>query len=408
MSAKVAIIGAGISGLVAATELEKQGYKPVLFEKSAQIGGRLKTDVVNGIPLDHGFQVLLTAYPAVSKYLSLNELRLRRFLPGANICSNGKMFQIGDITRNYQFLLSTLSAPIGNFSDKVGMARLAVDMKKKSVESIFEEKEQSTLHFLQEYGFSEKIINTFFRPFFGGVFLENELNTSSRKFLFTYKMFAEGFAAIPEKGMQEIPNQLAQKLSKTTMQLATEIVENNKAELVLANGEVHEFDFVVNATNFDLAKPEKATKTTDWHGSESLYFETSSSSFGKPIIALLAGGGDLVNNLHFVSDLLPAAGHKNILCVTILKKHRLGEEELIKQVKEELRSHFSIEAGSLMRHFKIPASLPVLNQNRYKPQPESMWVDDHTVWAGDSSCNASINGAIEAGAAAAQAIMGRN
>ena len=64
------IIGAGISGLIAALELEKNGCHPTIIEASDSVGGRVKTDVIEGYQLDHGFQVLLTSYPAAQKYLN--------------------------------------------------------------------------------------------------------------------------------------------------------------------------------------------------------------------------------------------------------------------------------------------------------------------------------------------------
>ncbi len=54
------IIGAGISGLIAATVLEQNGFHPVIIEATERVGGRVKTDIIDGYQLDHGFQVLLT------------------------------------------------------------------------------------------------------------------------------------------------------------------------------------------------------------------------------------------------------------------------------------------------------------------------------------------------------------
>ena len=90
---KIHIVGAGVSGLIAATVLEKNGYAPVIIEATDRVGGRVKTDIVNGYQLDHGFQVLLTAYPAAQKYLDFESLELQKFLPGAMIFKNGKQIK---------------------------------------------------------------------------------------------------------------------------------------------------------------------------------------------------------------------------------------------------------------------------------------------------------------------------
>ena len=77
-------------------------------------------------------------------------------------------------------------------------------LQKKTFESIFKEKEISTINYLKNCGFSQKVIDNFFKPFFNGIFLETDLVTSSRMFEFVFKMFGKGLAVIPKKGMQEI------------------------------------------------------------------------------------------------------------------------------------------------------------------------------------------------------------
>ena len=105
---QVVIIGAGVSGLICAIELEKAGYAPLIIEQSDRPGGRVKTDIVSGHVLDHGFQVLLTEYPAAREYLDLDALDLKRFLPGAIIFRDGKPFKFGDPLRDATFLLPTM------------------------------------------------------------------------------------------------------------------------------------------------------------------------------------------------------------------------------------------------------------------------------------------------------------
>lgn len=68
-SKNIYIIGAGISGLITALELEKANFKPTIIEATNGVGGRVKTDTVDGFQLDHGFQVLLEAYPKAKQFL---------------------------------------------------------------------------------------------------------------------------------------------------------------------------------------------------------------------------------------------------------------------------------------------------------------------------------------------------
>ena len=190
MAAKetIYIIGAGISGLIAAYELEQAGYTPVVLEKSDTVGGRVRTVKKNGYHLDLGFQVLLDAYPLANTYLDMDALHLQRLESGSQIYVEGKRYLIGDALRNIRLLVPTLLADIGSLTDKVKVLALSRRLKKKSLNAIFGSPETSTLDYLQSQGFSNKIIDRFFRPFFSGIFLESELRTSSRMFEFVYKV----------------------------------------------------------------------------------------------------------------------------------------------------------------------------------------------------------------------------
>jgi Phytoene dehydrogenase and related proteins len=114
----ITIVGAGVSGLIAAQVLENNGYAPTIIEASKTVGGRVKSDIVDGFTLDHGFQVLLSSYPAAQKYLDYNALNLQELLPGATIFKNGAAKTIGDPLRQFNLLIPTLTANIGTFSDK--------------------------------------------------------------------------------------------------------------------------------------------------------------------------------------------------------------------------------------------------------------------------------------------------
>ena len=105
---KIHIIGGGVSGLIAASILEKNGFNPTVLEATERVGGRIKTDIIDGYQLDHGFQVILTAYPAVIKYLDYKALELQLFLPGASIFKAHRQSIIGDPLRDISLLISTL------------------------------------------------------------------------------------------------------------------------------------------------------------------------------------------------------------------------------------------------------------------------------------------------------------
>jgi protoporphyrinogen oxidase len=397
------IIGAGISGLVAAIELEKAGYAPTILEATDRVGGRVKTESVNGYPLDHGFQVLLTAYPEAKRYLDYDKLNLVRFSPGSVIYQDGKLQKIGDPMRKFSFLGSTLLASVGSIKDKLLVLKLSLAMKKKSVQAIFDEPEKSTLNYLKDFGFSEKMILNFFQPFFAGIYLEEDLHTSSRMFEFVYKMFGTGDAAIPRNGIQAIPEQLAGQLKKTTIRYTTEVKSINQKTITLASGEELSAAQIIIATDASPFLPNKTAEKSEWKSCYTIYLETDKSVLDETIIALLPNKDLLVNNFHYLDDVFGEKS-QNILSVTIVKDFGGTETELVNKVKSELAEYCNIQTGEVVKLFHIPTALPNICNLKYEPTTADVTIAEGIYCCGDQLANGSLNAALASGRVAAEQI----
>ena len=121
---KIHIIGAGVSGLIAAKVLEEHGYYPTLIESSDDVGGRIKTVNNNGYQLDKGFQVLLTEYPKAKKHVDYKALKLQKLVPGACIFKTSKPTRIGNPIGDISLLIPTLFSDIGTVADKLKIIKL--------------------------------------------------------------------------------------------------------------------------------------------------------------------------------------------------------------------------------------------------------------------------------------------
>lgn len=400
------IIGAGISGLVAAIELERAGFSPTILEATDRVGGRVKTDSINDYPVDHGFQVLLTEYPEAKRYLDYDKLDLIRFSPGSVIYQKGKPLKIGDPMRNTSFLWSTIAANIGSLSDKMKILKLSNRLKKNSISDIFKSPEKSTLHYLQDFGFSERMINNFFQPFFAGIYLEEDLHTSSRMFEFVYKMFSTGDAAIPRNGMQAIPEQLANQLTKTTFRFNTKVSSLQDKTIILSTGEELKADQIIIATDAGSFFPSEKQEKNEWKSCYTIYLTTEKSALNETIIALLPNKNELVNNFHFLDDIFGTKG-KSIVSVTVVKSFNGTEEELINQVKSELKQHCNIETGEVVKLHHIKNALPNICDLNYEPTDEAVTISNSVYTCGDHLANGSLNAAMASGRKAAEQIIGR-
>lgn len=395
---KIHIIGAGISGLIAAKVLEESGYSPILIESSNNVGGRIKTIIKEGYQLDKGFQVLLTEYPKAKKHLDYRALRLQKLVSGACIFINNKQYIIGNPIRNISLLIPTLFSDIGNVSDKLKILKLYLYLRFKSIEKIFSSKELKTIDYLEKWGFSKKIIENFFEPFFAGIFLETELSTSSRMFEFVFKMFAQGDVAIPESGIQEIPYQIAKKLTRTNFMFNTQVDKILDGEIILKDKSKIKSDYTIIATEAKNLLEGRNLSSVKWKSCVNFYFEIKQKSLGNGLIGLLPGKNTVINNIFFVSGIKSKiTGAKQLLSVTVIDSKSLSNGELIDRVKYELKKYCRINVIRLISQFNVTKSLPDLHDISNTKTPSEFQISDTIFLAGDHELNPSLNAAITSG-----------
>ena len=395
---KIHIIGGGVCGLIAAKTLEDHGFSPIILEATNSVGGRVKTDLLEGYQLDHGFQVLLTAYPAAQKFLNFKALELQNFLPGASIFKEGKENQIGDPLRDFSLLFPTVFSSLIPLKDKVKILQLNIQLKKKEITAIFEEKEKTTLQYLQDFGFSDEVITQFFKPFFSGIFLETQLETSSRMFEFVYKMFGTGNAAVPKAGIQAIPDQLKNQLKTTEILFNTKVKSVIDGQITLEDGTILESDFTIIATDSTALLSNSSKKSIKWKSCFTLYFETEKRVIAKPLIGLLPNKNSLINNLFYNTSLKTALnGGQELLCVTVIDNQGLKGDELTQKVKSELKEHFNIDVLRWIKTYEIPKALPDLKEIKYTLTATESRYSEKIFLAGDTLVNGSLNAAMLSG-----------
>ena len=408
---KVIIIGAGIAGLTAAIELEKAGFKPTILEGSDSIGGRVKTDKVGEYLLDHGFQVLLTAYPEAQHYLDYEKLNLKKFTPGALIIdSENGSYTITDPLRQPTSLFSMLFSPVGSFSDKVKIFQWNRELKKLSIENIFEKTETTSLDFLREKGFSETIINQFFKHFFGGIFLENKLDTSSRMLEFVFKMFGEGHAAVPKNGMKAIPEMLAANLAQTDIKFNQRVEKVGLKKVTLDNGDELDADVIIIATKPDTLLPQLVGQFAEDQFVTNLNFSSDVDPIGKSLIALVPDEKYLINNISVMNNTSYSYAPEGsyLLSVSVTQNYQENDKQLKQRILKELLEVFPELKNATIEHLKtfyIDNALPQIDDFQNKMKPSQSKIQDGIYLAGDYLLNGSINAAMASGRYAAHAVF---
>ncbi|MEJ2086826.1 MAG: NAD(P)/FAD-dependent oxidoreductase [Acidobacteriota bacterium] len=409
----VVVVGGGLAGLSCARHLHAAGVEVILLEAEAEIGGRVRTDRVDGFLLDHGFQVLLTAYPECQRQLDYDDLDLQNFAPGARVRYGGRFHTVADPWRHPVAGLLGAFTPIGSLSDKLRVARLRQRLLASDLEEVFSRPEVTTLAALEREGFSPAMVERFFRPFLAGIFLERDLATSSRMFEFVFKMFSSGSAALPAQGMQAIPKQLARSLPEAVIRTGAKVVGLERGRVKLESGESVEADAVVLATaSSDSATLAGELTPISWCSTTCLYYAVAQCPFDQPMLMLNGEVRGPINNLCVPSRVARgyAPPNRDLVSVSVVGTSADGSEteaELENSVRKQLREWFgsSVDAWELLRIYRIPRALPRQSPPALEPAERPVRIADRLYACGDHRDNASIQGAMISGRRAAEALL---
>ena len=405
----VLIVGAGLAGLACARALERAAVPCLLLEASDAVGGRVRSDVLDGFTLDRGFQVHNTAYREAQAVLDHAALDLRPFEPGALTFAAGDGLQPAiDPFRRPAALPRLLRSKAATTGDALRVWRLRREVLSKSPEQLLTTgPDIAAIDFLHARGFGSTVIETFFRPFFGGVFLDRSLGTSARLFRWLFRCFAEGQACVPAGGIEQIPRQLAAGL-RCEVRLNTPVASVAATGVTLAGGGTIEGSAVVVACDpptaarlLDLPSPPTRTTAT-------AYFDADRPLSPANLLLLAGDRHDPADGVNTAADLSAAAPSYAPPGRTLLSVSMIGDElpddeaALTTMATAGLRRLFGVSPRHL-RTYRVDHALP------WQPPPFALphaaARADGVVVCGDWQDTASINGALRSGRLAAEAVI---
>ncbi len=415
---EVAVVGGGLAGLVAARTLADRGVDVTLLEREASVGGRVQTREVEGFTLDRGFQVMFTSYPAVKRELDFGALNLRSFTPGATLARPGERSTLSDPLADPGSFPATVFNREVTTRDKLRVLSLRRELAKQSPDALLREDDATITEFLRERGFSQRFVENFAAPFYGGITLDRSLTTSAAVFAYTFRMLASGRTVVPAEGMAAIPRQLAGKATAAgaTVETDTEVtaVESDGGGVTVETGtETLTADAAIVATDPPTAKELTGVESipTTARSCVTQHFRLPSTQdlrTGKRLV--LNAADDRPNQVAPMSAAAPeyAPQGAQLLSATFLGQQDASDDELAAEVRDTLASWYPenqfgnlellatdrIEFAQFDQPRGFRETLPAVDD----PAGDVYLAGDYTEWS-------SIQGAMESGRNAALAAV---
>lgn len=407
----VVVVGAGMAGLAAARHLRRNGHSVRVLEASDAVGGRVRTDRVDGFLLDRGFQLYNPAYPEGARVLDYDALDLRSFVAGAEVVltSRGRrrVAKVADPRREPGWLAASLTAPLGSPISTARFGAYALSRALRSPAALRDEPDITSDEALRRAGADSTLIERLLRPFLSGVFLESELTTSRRFMDLVLRSFVRGTPSLPAQGMQAIPEQLA---VGTDVRLNTPVRGVEPHRVHLESGESLTSDAIIIATDPQTAaslhpavRVPAARSVTTWYYRPTTAPEVLAG--GKPVLIVDgARRGPLLNTV-VPSHAAPAYAPPG---AALVSASALGVRDAAAQ-ERAVRDHLGWLYGvpthqwELIAHYPIPYALPAMPVPLDLRKPAAL--GDGIYIAGDHRDTSSIQGALVSGRRAAEAAI---
>ncbi|WP_432070041.1 NAD(P)/FAD-dependent oxidoreductase [Streptomyces sp. AA1529] len=404
----VVVVGAGLAGLAAARRLREAGVEAVVLEAADGVGGRIRTDAVDGFLLDRGFQLLNTGYPQLARQVDLVDLERLRLhaLPRAlRIRTGGHWTRLSDPRRRMSAVPGLLRAPIGPFSAKAALAAHAAAAAYLPARVLLRRADLPSAAAWQRRGLGGAATERVLGPFFEGVTCDPEQETSSRFTDLMLRMFVRGRAAVPRAGMQALPRQLADGLDDGALHLHTPVREVHADRVVTEHGTLTA-RAVVLATDADAAHallPDLAP--VRWRGLTTYYHRVRGPLDADATFVVDAEPSPVTNTVP-ISEAAPtyAPPDQTLVATTVVPGEGGRDEE--RRVRERLARLYGTGFGELepLATYEVPRALPSMSA----PHPFRRPVEVAGVFVcGDHRATSSIQGALESARRAAAAVRAR-
>ncbi|WP_091101549.1 NAD(P)/FAD-dependent oxidoreductase [Nonomuraea pusilla] len=394
------VVGAGVAGLACAVRLSAAGMPVRVLEASDGVGGRVRTDLVEGFLCDRGFQVFNTAYPEARRVLDIAALDVRPFESGLLVqLGNGRRARVMLPWRHPGHALSTLLAGVGTPADKVALSLMTARDLAWPASRLRAAPDRTIAEDLRHRGVSEAMVDTLLRPFLSGVLLERDLSTSSRVFHLIWRCFARGTIGVPAAGMGRIPEQLAARLPGGSVWLGARVERVADGAVELSGGERVEARAVVVAADPGSARRLLGVEVPLMRAVTTFYHVAPRSPLDEPIQVIDATGA--IADTLVLSDAAPGYSPDGRALISTSVLGVATDEAPVRARLEEI--YGGTRGWRHLATYPIAEALPAMPPPYPLRRPVRLGPGLYV--CGDHRDTGSLQGALVSGRRAAQAVL---
>ncbi len=402
-SADVVVVGAGLAGLTCARELARGGHDVVVLERSEVVGGRVRTDLVDGFRCDRGFQLLNPAYPAVKQLVDVDALDLRQFAAGAALAGESGFSVVADPRRSPKYLLRSARS---GYLHPTELARLTAWAAPAlgPVHRLLERPDEPLAASLDESGVQGRLRRDVLEPFLTGVLAEDRGETSATFTRLLLRSFLLGTPGVPATGMSALPEQIASGLGRVVLGAEVRSVERLGAGWRVATPvETYDAGAVVVAADPRTAAELTGLPATPMKGLVTFWFATDEAPTDLDLLVLDPRRRGPVVNTAVMSNVAPGyapPGRHLVQATVLMAAGAVTEREVGEHLGQIYRT--SSQGWDVVAVHEIHDALPV--QPPGQPVRRPVALGDGLFVAGDHRDTASIQGALVSGRRAARAV----
>lgn len=366
------VIGGGLAGLSAALTLQEAGEPVELFEAADDVGGRVRSDYIDGYILDRGFQLINSGYPEIKRLKVISEIDFCKSDRTIDVVTPFGVSSIGDPRLHP---LQAIHSPLGSFKEKLAVLTF-MGAKSNGAISL-----RDALLASGTGNFYQNVLN----PFLRGVFLSNLENIDSAYGREIIKSFIVGDSGLPRAGAGALSEAIGARIENIQLNAPIDSLAQFEGKKI-----------IVATDQFTASNLLQTNEQVNSANSYTWYHSAPRGVISSKRLRVTSAKSPLVNSVA-LSNIVPEYAQDGVTLISSTSLELISDEQAV----TEIAKFWSLQARdlTLIKRYEVKNSLPIFAPGQ--SGISSAHVRGNIFRAGDYLTAGSQNGALLSGRLAA-------